>query len=58
MPIAQLIERTLREIASDAREIGCDRELEGISRILRDGNGAERQLSRLRGNGRRARGRA
>ena len=42
-PIIDLIERTLREIAGDARAIGCDRELEGIRRILRDGNGADRQ---------------
>jgi glutamate---cysteine ligase / carboxylate-amine ligase len=45
IPITRLIERTLREIASDARAIGCDRELEGVRRILRDGNGADRQLA-------------
>ena len=45
IPITQLIEHTLREIASDARAIGCDRELEGVRRILRDGNGADRQLA-------------
>ena len=43
--ITRLVERTLREIAADARAIGCDRELEGIRRILRDGNGADRQLA-------------
>ncbi len=43
--ITRLVERTLREIAGDARAIGCDRELEGIRRILRDGNGADRQLA-------------
>jgi len=26
------------------RAVGCDRELEGVRRILRDGNGADRQL--------------
>ena len=45
IPITQLIERTLREIACDARAIGCERELEGVRRILRDGNGADRQLA-------------
>ena len=45
MPVARLIERTLAEIAPHACEAGCDRELNGIRRILRDGNGAERQLS-------------
>jgi gamma-glutamyl:cysteine ligase YbdK (ATP-grasp superfamily) len=45
MPIADLVERTLGEIAAHAREIGCDRELEGIRRILRDGNAADRQLA-------------
>jgi carboxylate-amine ligase len=45
IPITQLIERTLGTIAGDARVIGCDRELEGVRRILRDGNGADRQLA-------------
>ena len=45
MPITELIERTLREISGDARAIGCDRELESVRRILRDGNGADRQLA-------------
>jgi carboxylate-amine ligase len=45
IPITQLIERTLREIAPDARAIGCDRELGGARRIVRDGNGADRQLA-------------
>jgi carboxylate-amine ligase len=45
VPIARLIERTLAEILPHARDVGCDRELDGIRRILRDGNGAERQLS-------------
>ena len=31
-------------LAPYALELGCDRELEGIQRILRDGNGATRQL--------------
>jgi carboxylate-amine ligase len=45
IPIGRLIEHTLDEIASDARAIGCDRELEGIRRILREGNGADRQIA-------------
>jgi carboxylate-amine ligase len=45
VPIARLIERTLREVAPHARAVGCDRELEGVRRILRDGNGADRQLA-------------
>ena len=44
-PIAPLVERTLRKVAPHARDLGCDSELEGIRRILRDGNGAERQLA-------------
>jgi glutamate---cysteine ligase / carboxylate-amine ligase len=43
-PVRQLVERTLSELADHARELGCDRELEGIGRLLRDGNGATRQL--------------
>jgi carboxylate-amine ligase len=41
--VAALIERTLGMLAPHARELGCDRELEGVRRILRDGNGATRQ---------------
>jgi carboxylate-amine ligase len=43
-PVTRLIERTLEEIAPHARELGGDAALEGIRRILRDGNGADRQL--------------
>jgi carboxylate-amine ligase len=42
--IAQLVRRTLRELEGHARELGSDRELEGIRRILAHGNGADRQL--------------
>jgi glutamate---cysteine ligase / carboxylate-amine ligase len=45
IPITELIERTLREIAPGTHAIGCDRELEGVRRIVRDGNGADRQLA-------------
>ena len=44
VPIAQLIRRTLREIEPHARELGSERELEGIPGILDRGNGADRQL--------------
>jgi carboxylate-amine ligase len=44
VPVAQLIRRTLRDVEPHARELGCDRELEGIREILARGNGADRQL--------------
>ena len=34
VPVAQLVRRTLKEIAPHARELGSDRELEGIGEIL------------------------
>ena len=42
--VSRLVARTLEAVAPYARDLGCDRELEGIERILRDGNGAQRQL--------------
>jgi carboxylate-amine ligase len=44
VPVAQLIRRTLREVEPHARELGSERELEGIREILGKGNGADRQL--------------
>ncbi len=44
MPIAQLVRRTLREIEPHARELGSERELEGVREILERGNSADRQL--------------
>jgi len=44
VPVAQLIRRTLRDIEPHARELGSDRELEGLREILSRGNGADRQL--------------
>jgi glutamate---cysteine ligase / carboxylate-amine ligase len=44
VPVAQLIRRALREIEPHARELGSERELEGIREILARGNGADRQL--------------
>jgi carboxylate-amine ligase len=43
VPVAQLVRRTLRELEPHARELGCDRELEGIAEILVKGNGSDRQ---------------
>ena len=44
VPVAQVVRRTLKEVQPHARELGCERELEGIEEILRKGNGADRQL--------------
>jgi carboxylate-amine ligase len=44
VPVAQLVRRTLRDLEPHARELGCERELEGIRAILARGNGADRQL--------------
>ena len=44
VPVAQLIRRTLHDLEPHARELGCERELEGIEEILGRGNGADRQL--------------
>ncbi len=43
VPVAQLVRRMLRELEPHARELGCERELEGIPEILSKGNGADRQ---------------
>ena len=44
VPVAQLIRRALRDIEPHARELGSERELDGIRDILGRGNGADRQL--------------
>jgi carboxylate-amine ligase len=44
VPVAQLVRRALREIEPHARELGSDRELEGIRDILARGSGADHQL--------------
>ena len=44
VPARQLVRRTLRQLEPHARELGSDRELEGISALLARGNSAERQL--------------
>src|SRR5437764_5840754 len=43
VPVAQLVRRTLRELEPHARELACERELEGIQEILGKGNGSDRQ---------------
>jgi glutamate---cysteine ligase / carboxylate-amine ligase len=43
VPISQLIRRTLRDIEPHARELGSERELEGIRAILDRGSGADFQ---------------
>jgi glutamate---cysteine ligase / carboxylate-amine ligase len=50
VPVAQLVRRTLRDLEPHARELGCERELEGIRGILARGNGADRQLRVYNGN--------
>ena len=44
VPVGQLVRRTLRDLEPHARELGSERELEGIAGILARGNGAESQL--------------
>jgi carboxylate-amine ligase len=44
LPVPQLVRRRLRELEPHARELGSERELEGIQDILSNGNGADRQL--------------
>jgi carboxylate-amine ligase len=44
IPVAKLVRRTLRELEPHARELGSERELEGIAALLERGNSAERQL--------------
>ena len=44
IPIAKLVRRTLRDLEPHARELGSERELEGIAELLSRGNSADRQL--------------
>ena len=44
IPVARLVRRTLGVIAPHARELGCERELEGVRDILSRGSSADRQL--------------
>jgi carboxylate-amine ligase len=43
VPVAQLIRRTLRDLEPHARELGGERELEGIRDLLARGNAADAQ---------------
>ncbi len=43
-PLRVLVRRTLRALEPHARELGSERELEGIVEILERGNGAQAQL--------------
>jgi carboxylate-amine ligase len=42
--VAQLVRRTLKDLEPHARELGSERELEGVREILSRGNGSDRQL--------------
>jgi glutamate---cysteine ligase / carboxylate-amine ligase len=44
VPVGERIRRTLDLLAPCARELGCSDELAGVEAILREGNGADRQL--------------
>ena len=44
VPVAQLVRRTLRDLEPHARELGSERELEGVRELLARGNSADRQL--------------
>jgi carboxylate-amine ligase len=49
-PVSQLIRRTLRDLEPHAKDLGCERELEGIRDILGRGSSADRQLSIFNAN--------
>jgi glutamate---cysteine ligase / carboxylate-amine ligase len=42
--VAQIVRRTLRELEPHARELGSDRELEGVRELLARGSSADHQL--------------
>ncbi len=44
VPVARLIRRTVRELRPHARELGSERELEGVLAILGRGSSSDRQL--------------
>ncbi len=50
IPVAKLIRRTLKELEPHARELGAERELEGIGNILARGNGSDRQIRTFNAN--------
>jgi carboxylate-amine ligase len=44
VPVARIVRRTLAELEPHARELGSERELQGILEILARGNSSDRQL--------------
>ena len=44
VPVSRLIRRTVSELAPHARELGSERELEGVLELVSRGNGADRQF--------------
>jgi glutamate---cysteine ligase / carboxylate-amine ligase len=44
VPVSRLIRRALRDVEPHARELGCERELDGINEILARGPSADQQL--------------
>jgi gamma-glutamyl:cysteine ligase YbdK (ATP-grasp superfamily) len=44
VPVARLVRRRLKDLEPHAQELGSERELEGVTDILRRGNGSDRQL--------------
>ena len=44
IPVAKLVRRTVRDMMPHARELGSERELEGVLELLDRGNSADRQL--------------
>jgi glutamate---cysteine ligase / carboxylate-amine ligase len=44
VPVSQLIRRTLRDVEPHARELGCERELEGVRELLARGTSSDGQL--------------
>ena len=44
VPVSRLVRRTVAEITPHARELGCERELEGILELLARGSSADCQL--------------
>jgi len=49
--LREVIERTLDAIAPSASALGCEPELLGVERMLRNGNGAARQLETFAATG-------
>ena len=45
LPLRELVGRRLAELAPHARELGSERELQGVAEILARGNGADAQLA-------------